>query len=95
MCVYEDIHVLKQHPKSLATVPEPGLVIPRLDRPRPVEGDSRTGVNTAHGDQTKRWRLQRFATLQGIVQRPGNEDTCADASGFCCPAHLLRELVVK
>jgi len=95
MCVYQDIHVWKQHLKSPAPVPEAGLVIPRVDRPRPVEGDSRTGLNTAHGDQTKRWRLQCFATLQGIVQRPGNEGAYADASGFGCPAHLLRELVVK
>ena len=95
MCVYEDIHIWKQHLKSPPPVPEPSLVIPRVEPPRPVEVDSRTGLNAVHGDQTKRWRLQRFATLQGIGQRPGNEGAYADASGFGCPAHLLRELVVK
>ena len=76
-------------------MPESDLVIPRVERSRPVEVDSRTGMNAAHGDQTERWRLQRFATLQSIVQCLGNESAYADASGFCCPAHLLRELVVK
>lgn len=74
---------------------ESGLVIPRVERSRPVEVDSRTGMNAAYGDQTERWRLQRFATLQSIVQCPGNESAYADASGFCCPTHLLRKLVVK
>ena len=39
---------------SLVPMPESGLVIPRVERPRPVKVDSRTGMNVAHGDQTER-----------------------------------------
>ena len=92
--VYQDIYIGKQHLESPAPVPEPGFVILCIQCPRPVEIDSRAGVNATHGDQPKRRRLRSLATLQSIVQRLGNKGAYADSAGFGCAAHLLRKLVV-
>ena len=93
--IYQDIHIGKQHLESPEPAPEPGLVILGIEHPRPVEVDSRAGVNTTHGDEPERRRLRCLATLQSVVQRPGYEGANADAAGFGCTAHLLRKLVVK
>ncbi len=93
--VYQDIYVRKQHIESSTSTLEQGLVILCVERPRLVEIDSGAEVNTAHGYQPEWRRLRHLATLQSVVQRPGNEGTYADAAGFGCATHLLRKLVVK
>ena len=72
-------------------MPEPGLVILRVKRPRPVEVDSGARMYTAHGHQTKRRRLQRHATLQGVVQSHGDEGADVEAAG---PGWSLGEIIV-
>ncbi|MCZ0938597.1 MAG: hypothetical protein OXJ55_08170, partial [Caldilineaceae bacterium] len=49
--VYQNIYVRKQHPGSPTAVPEPGFVILDVERPWPVEIDSRAGVDAGHGHQ--------------------------------------------
>ena len=93
--VYQDIHVGKQYLESTAPAPVPGFVVLGIERPRPVEIHSRTGVNATHSDQTEGRRLRRFMPLQSIVQRLGNEGAYADAAGFGSAAHLLRKLVIE
>ena len=95
MGVYQDIHVGKQHLESTTPAPVPGFVVLGIERPRPVEIDPRTGVNATHGDQTEGRRLRRFAALQSIVQRLGNESTYAEAAGFSGATDLLRKLVAE
>ena len=77
------------------TVPEPGFVILDVERPWPVEIDSRTGVDAGHGHQVEGRRLGRFATFQSVIQRFGDKGADADAAGFGCAAHLLCKPVVK
>ena len=91
----QDIYVGKQHPESPAPVPEPGLVILRVERPRPVEIDARARLNPPHRHQPERRRLRPFATLQSVIQRLGDKRADADAAGFGCTPHLLCKLVVK
>jgi hypothetical protein len=45
-------------------MPEPGLVILRVERPRPVEVGPGTRVDTAHGHEMERRRLHGVAALQ-------------------------------
>lgn len=61
-------------------MPEPGLVILRVKCPRPVEIDSGARMYAAHGHQIERRRLQRLATLQGVVQCPSDEGADAEAA---------------
>ena len=61
-------------------MPEPGLVIPRVKRPRPVEIDSGARMYAAHSHQMEQRRLKRLATLQGVVQRHGDEGAEAEAA---------------
>ena len=93
--VYQDIHVGKQHLESTAPASVPGFFVLDIERPRPVEIDARAGVNATHGNQMEGRRLRRFAALQSIVQRPGNEGAYADAADFGGVAHLPRKLVVE
>jgi len=89
---YQDIYAGKQHPDSPSPMPEPGFVILRVKRSRPVEIDARTGANAAHGHQPERRRL---TTLQRVIQRLGDKRAYAHAAGFCCASHLLCKPVVK
>ena len=93
--IYQNIYVRKQHPESPAAVPEPGLVIQFVERPRSVEIDAGAGVNAPHGHQPEGRLLRRFAALQSVVQCLGDKGADADAAGFGCAAHLPRKLVVK
>jgi len=95
MGIDQNIYVGKQHPESPAPVPKPGLVILRVECPRPVEIDARARVNTPHRHQPERRRLRPFATFQSVIQRLGDKRADADAAGFGCTPHLLRKLVVK
>ena len=92
--IYQDIDVGQQHPWSPAPVPEPGLVILRVERPRPVEIDAGAGKDAAHCHQPERRRLRTLMTLQGVIQRFGDKGADADAAVFGCATHLLCELVV-
>ena len=76
-------------------VAEPGFVILCVECSRSVEIDAWAGVNAAYGHQPEGRRLGRFATLQSVVQRFGDEGADADAAGFGCATHLLCKLVVK
>ena len=75
--------------------PKTGLVILCVERPRPVQVYSGTGMHTPDGHQLEGRRLRWLATLQSVIQRLGNEGADADAAGFGCPTHLFRKLVVK
>ena len=50
MGVYQNIHIGKQHFESTVPVPEPGLIILYIQRPWPVEINSRTRTNATHSD---------------------------------------------
>ena len=93
--IYQDIDVGKQHLESPTPMPEPGLVILCIESPRPVEIDSRAGMDATHGHQPEWRRLRRLATLQSIIQRLGDKGADADAAGFGCATHLLCKLVLK
>jgi hypothetical protein len=93
--VYQDVYVGKQHLESPAPMPEPGLVILRIEPPGPVEVDSGAGMNATYRHQPEWRRLRRLATLQSIIQRFGDKGADADATGFGCAAHLFGKLVVK
>ena len=71
--IYQNIYVRKQHPESPAAVPEPGLVIQFVERPRSVEIDAGAGVNAPHGHQPEGRLLRRFAALQSVVQCLGDK----------------------
>jgi hypothetical protein len=75
-------------------VPKPDLVILRIERPRPVEVDSWAWADASHGHELERGRFRRFASLQGVVQRLGDEGADADAAVFGLAAHLLCKPVV-
>ena len=92
--IYQDIYVGKQHPGSPTHMPEPGFVILRVKRSRPVEIDARTGMNAAHGHQPERRELRRLTALQSVIQRLGDKGAYADAAGFGCASHLLCKPVV-
>ena len=90
MRIYKDVHIGKQHLESATPMPEAGLVILCIERPRPVQVYSGAGMHTPDGHQLEGRRLRRLATLQSVIQRSGNKGADADASGFGCPTHLLR-----
>jgi hypothetical protein len=52
MGINQHINVGEQHLELPA--PEPGLVIPRIKRPGPIEVDSGVDMNSPHSHQPKR-----------------------------------------
>ena len=95
MRVYQDVDIGKQHLESLSPMPEPCLVILRVERPRTIEIYSGACMDATHGNQPEWRRLQCFATLQSVVQCYGDKGADADASGLGRTSHLLGQLVVK
>ncbi len=76
-------------------MPKPGFVVLRVERPRSVEIDPGSRVDTTHGYQLERQRIRLIASFQGVIQRLGDECADAEASCFSCAAYLFCKLVVK
>jgi len=82
--------------RSEAATSEAGLVVSRIDVPRPIEIDSRLRTAPTDGNQPEGLgRLRRRPTLERIVQGPGNKSADAHASGGCLPPHLRPKPVFK